>query len=317
MVIRTSERAPEYSVSGADTSQVARADRRDYWREHVIANHGTLRFDFAGASDFKGGTRVQRAGQIQLVDFWSDAITYHRRPRDFERDGDDALRVVLPIAGQITLNVAGERSRLVAGTAATVSMTTAFAFEHDEHTRAFILSVPGSAWRAKTPTLPTLWKTDRGVGAVVASMVGELAVQATALDSGSFLAAVDSAIDLLAHSADAEASFSQRSRAIARRRCADPWFDPAAMAEVLGLSVRTLQLRLSQEGTSPADVIRDARLDLAAHRLLQAQWHHRTVSSVAYASGFGSLTAFNQAFRQRYELTPSEYRRYAERTTKD
>lgn len=309
MDIRTTERAPGYTVGGADTTQVDRADRLDYWREHVVANHGSLRFDFAGASDFKGGTRVQRAGQVQLVDFWSDAMAYHRRAKDYERDGDDAVRVVLPTAGQIMLNVAGERSRLVAGIAATVSMTTAFAFEHDEHTRAFILSVPGSVWDAKTPTTPMLWKTDSGSGAVVASIVGELAKQATALDTGSFRSAVEAALDLLAHSGDAETPFALRSQAIARRRCADASFDPAALAEALGMPLRTLQLRLSQEGTSPADIIRDVRLELVARRLKQAHWHGRTVSSVAYASGFGSLTAFNQAFRQRYDVTPSEFRR--------
>jgi AraC-like DNA-binding protein len=121
--------------------------------------------------------------------------------------------------------------------------------------------------------------------------------------------AAERAFELIAR-ADAGRAHRLREQAgaLVRRSCADPAYDPGALARELSLSLRTLQQRLSQEGSSPAALIREARLELAAERLAHPGWRHRTVSAVAHASGFGSLTAFNAAFRERYGCTPSEHR---------
>lgn len=304
------EAALDYLVAGASAAAVPRDQRVDFWREHVTANHGTLHFAFSDPEDFHGQTRVQRAGGMQLVDFWSDAIRYERRSVDVDRDGDDSLRVVVPTSGQVIVEAAGHRSRIRPGIAGVVSMTQSFALGHDEHTRAFILSVPGTAWpEASPPEGAQLWSTGEGAGAVFAAMVAEVAHQARALDRGSFVAAAEFAFELIVRG---EASRTHRlreqARALVRRSCADPTYDSGALSRELGLSLRTLQQRLSQEGSSPAALIRETRLELAAQRLTQPGWQRRTVSAVAHASGFGSLTAFNAAFRERYGRTPSQHR---------
>ncbi len=304
------EAAPDYLVAGARADAVPRDRRVDFWREHVTANHGTLQFAFADPRDFHGETRVQRAGRVQLVDFWSDAIGYERRSVDVDCDGEDSLRVVLPTAGQIIVEAAGRRSRVRPGTAALVSMTQSFALRHDEHTRAFILSVPGTAWpEASPPEGARLWSTREGAGAIFAAMVAEVAQQAQALDRGSFVAAAELAFELIVRGdAGRTHRLREQARALARQGCADPTYDPGVLARELGLSLRTLQQRLRQEDSSPAALIRETRLELAAERLTRPGWRHRTVTAVAHASGFGSVTAFNAAFRERYGRTPSELR---------
>lgn len=304
------EEALDYLVAGARADALPRERRVDFWREHVTANHGTLHFAFADPEDFHGETRVQRAGRVQLVDFWSDAIGYERRSVDADRDGEDSLRVVVPTAGQVVVEAAGRRSRVRPGAAALVSMTQSFTLRHDEHTRAFILSLPGTAWpELGPPEGARLWSTHEGAGAVFAAMVGEVAQQARTLDRGSFLAAAELAFDLVVRGeAGRIHRLREQARALARRSCADPTYDPGVLSRELGLSLRTLQQRLSQEGSSPAALIRETRLELAAERLSHPGWQRRTVTAVAHASGFGSVTAFNAAFREKYGRTPSEHR---------
>lgn len=302
--------APEYLVGGANAAAMPRDQRVDFWREHVTANHGTLHFTFSDPEDFHGGTRVQRAGPVQLVDFWSDAIGYERKHIDIDRDGDDSLRIVVPTTGQVVVETAGRRSHIRPGSAALITMTQPFALSHDANTRAFILSVPRTAWPEPRPLEGVrLWSTSEGAGAVFAIMVAEVAQQAPALDRASFMAATTSAFELFVRG---DASGTQRlmelARAQVRRSCADQSYDSATLAHELGLSLRTLQQRLSQEGGSPAALIRNSRLELAAERLTHPGWHDQTISAVAHASGFGSLTAFNAAFRDAYGSTPSERR---------
>lgn len=300
----------DYIVAGASADAVPRDRRIDFWREHVTANHGTLHFAFADPEDFHGSTRVQRAGRVQLVDFWSDAIAYERRSIDADRDGQDSLRVIVPTSGQIVFDAAGRRSRIRPGAAALVSMTRSFALRHDEHTRALILTLPSTAWpETSPPDGARIWSTDKGAGAVFAAMVAEVAQQARSLDRSSFVTAAEQAFEIIVRAdADRTRQVRDQARALIHRSCADPAYDPGALARELSLSLRTLQQRLSQEGSSPAALIREARLELAAERLTHPSWRRRTVSAVAHASGFSSLTAFNAAFRERYGRTPSEHR---------
>lgn len=304
------EATPDYLVAGARAEAVPHDRRVDFWREHVTANHGTLHFAFADPQDFHGETRVQRAGRVQLVDFWSDAIGYERRALDVDRDGEDSLRILLPTAGQIVIEAAGRRSRIRPGAAALVSMTQSFALRHDQHTRAFILSVPGTAWReASPPEGARLWSTREGAGAVFAAMVAEIAQQARALDRSSFVSAAELAFELIVRGDFGSTHrLREQARALVRQGCADPTYAPGVLARELGLSLRTLQQRLREEGSSPAALIRETRLELAAERLTHPGWRRRTVTAVAHASGFGSVTAFNAAFRERYDRTPSEHR---------
>ena len=84
-----------------------------------------------------------------------------------------------------------------------------------------------------------------------------------------------------------------------------------SLAGELGLSERHLRRALEREvGASPARLALAERLR-AATRLLADT--HATITSVAYASGFQSLRRFNAAFREHFQMSPSEWRRQSPR----
>lgn len=298
-----------YVTREADTNAVPHTNRVAFWRDHVTQNHGRLEFSFRHTDHFVGGTRVQRQGDLQLVDFWSSAIAYERLPGGYDDDGYDSLRIVLPIAGSINVTGSEGRTRIGPGTAAAVSMRLGFRLEQDEYARALILSCPVRLWSAPVSSGLNLWELDRGAGAVFHTMLREASFQASTLDQASFASIVESAVGLLSRGEmSAEDDVLPQARAVIRQYCDDVDFDPAALARLLGWSLRSVQYNLHHASTSPAAVIRELRLERAAGRLRHPNWAARTVSSVAHASGFGSLSAFNAAFRARYGQTPVEYR---------
>ena len=66
-------------------------------------------------------------------------------------------------------------------------------------------------------------------------------------------------------------------------------------ASALGVSTRSLQRRLGEEGTSFKDVLDDVRRTLAISYLRDGS---RTVSEVAFLVGFSEVSAFSRAFRR-------------------
>lgn len=80
-----------------------------------------------------------------------------------------------------------------------------------------------------------------------------------------------------------------------------------ALAVDLGMSERHLRRALDREiGASPVDLATEQRLVTATDLLAQTK---TSVTQIAYVSGFQSLRRFNAVFRERYQMSPTAWRR--------
>ena len=81
--------------------------------------------------------------------------------------------------------------------------------------------------------------------------------------------------------------------------------DVAFVAEMAGVSTRTLQRRLMMSGTSYSRILQEARFELARAHLSDPCLK---VTDVAMIAGYESPQHFARAFRRFTGVTPSEYR---------
>ena len=71
---------------------------------------------------------------------------------------------------------------------------------------------------------------------------------------------------------------------------------------------RSIQMLFESDGTTFSEFVLDNRL-ARAHRVLRdSRFARRTISSIAYETGFGDLSYFNRTFRRRFGATPSDIR---------
>lgn len=80
---------------------------------------------------------------------------------------------------------------------------------------------------------------------------------------------------------------------------------PKGVAEPLCVSVRNLQRKLSNEGTSFSLLLSEIRQQLAKEYLAQ---EYRSCNEVAYLLGFSDHSNFTRAFRRWFNQTPTQYR---------
>jgi AraC-like DNA-binding protein len=78
-----------------------------------------------------------------------------------------------------------------------------------------------------------------------------------------------------------------------------------AVAAALGMSVRSLRRRLSEEGVSYPELLEQAQVAFAK-RLLESP--ARSIYEVAFEMGFSDPSAFHRAFRRWTGMTPAQYR---------
>jgi AraC-like DNA-binding protein len=91
------------------------------------------------------------------------------------------------------------------------------------------------------------------------------------------------------------------------RHSADSAYGPDLLARDMGMSRRSLYMRLAALGTTPGGLIRRTRLDRAREDILQNPT--RSLLDIALANGFGDGASLSRAFRIAYGHPPSELRR--------
>jgi AraC-like DNA-binding protein len=86
-----------------------------------------------------------------------------------------------------------------------------------------------------------------------------------------------------------------------------------AVAARQGISPRYVRKLFESEGTNFSEFVLAQRL-VRAHRILtDPRMADRTISSIAFAVGFGDLSYFNRTFRRHYGASPSDVREEARR----
>jgi AraC-like DNA-binding protein len=75
-----------------------------------------------------------------------------------------------------------------------------------------------------------------------------------------------------------------------------------------GVSPRYIRRLFEGTGTTFTDYALQQRLLTARRMLSDPRYDHRTIGAIAFDAGFGDLSYFNRAFRQRFGATPSDIR---------
>jgi AraC-like DNA-binding protein len=107
----------------------------------------------------------------------------------------------------------------------------------------------------------------------------------------------------------APSALERRLRALVVARLTDDTLSPESLAAAAGLSYHQLYRGLRDElHTTPSRFVRGVRVECAAELLRQGAG---SVTEVAYAVGFASLSYFSRAFQERFGVAPSTFRHEA------
>lgn len=105
----------------------------------------------------------------------------------------------------------------------------------------------------------------------------------------------------------ADSMLRRRVLGIVEAQLADPALRTLSLASACGASVRTIQNLFAGMGTTPSAYILERRLARAAERLAAAP--EASITEIAFELGFNDSAYFARAFRQRFGISPREWRR--------
>lgn len=304
-----------YGVETFCTSGVPAADRLDMWSDTVTAFQGALQYDYPFPERFQGAATRQRTGRFQLVTWRiSQPQTLRRTPRQVRGGGDGQYRLVLPLGAAAGMRIDGLDHVLGPAECLLIGPDTPYELVLPQGSRGVVVSVDRldvDRRIARRTRFHRRLPLVGGVGGVLASVLDALVRERGALSAPAFDAVCAQATGLacllaLDDPAPAVDDLDERVRRFVHEHAHDPELTGDRIARHVGWSLRHVQAVLRAAGTTPSDLIRETRLDLARAHL--GGPGRRTIAAVARLSGFSTVDAFERSFRRRFGTTPSAYR---------
>lgn len=305
----------------ATTDTVPAGERAEFWTELLCSYHCRMSCDVAPVPRFRGHTVREWTNTYQIVGWRQQGeVSIRRTQAQIRQDADDDYRFFLPLNDHAIIRRDGVEVLIDARSGALTTANRTFSVTFGDSYRGLVMTIPWQEVHGRLgASPPAVAGVDAatGLGRVVRDMAVGLVRERDRLQRTEFDAVGDRLTELLCmlavgddrpdapgHLADVEAMV----RRYVREHAGDAGLSGSSVARAVGWSLRKVQLTLHQAGTTLRDVIREERLRLARERLGSPAYQHRSISAIALGTGFSSGSALSTAFRQRYGITPRDYR---------
>jgi AraC-like DNA-binding protein len=307
-----------YGVETVRTRDMPADDRLDRWSETVTAYQCALGYDYPEPDRFQAVATRQRTDRFQLVTWRiSQSQSIRRTHRQIRTEPAEHYRLMVPVGAPMDVRIDGRDSVLTSADGVLFVPDAPFEVRLAPGSRGIVATLPRDrmdVWMGRSDLLHRRLPLGHGPGRLLSTLLTALAGERDELTRPVFDALCGQAAELAGLLiADTDRTphddLDDQVRLYIRHHAHDPDLTGAAVARHFGWSLRHIQAVLRRAGTSPSELIRESRLDLARTRLASPQHRDRTVTAIAHASGFRSIDAFERMFKRRYRRTPTEYRR--------
>lgn len=306
------------------TQDLPARDRIPMFRE--VFGRQIVRLDIEPQGDrpFRAEATLRRLPGVRLA-FWNTSGLRLARTRDLIPDNDDAICLVMHLGKDINASARGRRMTLTGGDAVPLHTMEPAETAYTAKTRLTSLTVPRAALASlvgglqdailrpipadsealrllrtylqamskdppfATPELRRLAVTH--IHDLMALALGATGDEAALAKTRGLPAAQFEAIK-----ADITANLTRRDLSL------------HFISGRQQLSPRHIRRLFKAEGTTFSDFVLEQRLARARRMLADPRYGEWTISAIAYAAGFGDLSYFNRAFRNRFGITPGEAR---------
>jgi AraC family transcriptional activator of tynA and feaB len=307
------------------TAAVPRGVRATYWNDVYSRRFAEVTFNPVDREGFEAELRVGAVGPISIARVHSKPTDIERNEAHINRSGGRLFSFLLQARGCGVFSHYGHESHMEEGDFTLCDNAAPHRFNCSGRTELIILRISPDVLKAYLPDPEQLCglrlQADQGMTGTAANMAQKLW---TLVEGGlpeKFSAMIArNVLDIMAtsYAMAFDASLSESSAVSARKLQAtryieahlrEPDLTPCSVADALGISPRYLRMLFGGGTESASRYILRRRLEECAKQLSSALWRGRTITDIAFSSGFNSAAHFTRVFRDEYGVTPSQYRR--------
>ena len=310
------------------TDQVSPRERVSYWKSLTSDAMTQLEVHPAEPKHFSGRMVAAEVGQIRIVDVESSAAIVRHTQRHIASATDAEFMVCLMLQGSSCQRQLGQEDVLHPNDFMVLDSTRPYELVFPETNRMLVLCIPQQELARRVAdcdgSVARRVCGDGGLNGTVSTFIRQFWRQCCDTQGVGVIAPrlSDALLDLLSGALIAESDRQGRScaRPIKRRQqvmdfidnhLCDPALSPSMIADACGMTVRYLHVLFEEGDESVQRFIIRRRLEECARTLEQHAINTRSIAAIALEHGFTSPTHFGRVFRQRFGLSPGEFRAQA------
>jgi AraC-like DNA-binding protein len=276
---------------------------------------------------FDAGVHVRTAGELLCSEHYCDAVSYTRSARGIATSPIEVYSLQLQVEGVTHFTQGGQTLTRTPGQLLLLDGNEPFQAVMAGWVRHRAIRIPrqmlDSMMVAGWQRHGIVCAAEPGLGSLLrqyATVLIEQTEQFNAAEGGPVLENLCRLLALYAGTQTKYAGPADRALGAARlvqvrryidQHLADPELTPALVAAAHRMSLRSLHLLFEPTGVSFARHVLWRRLQECHAMLASPAQLHRSVTDIAFAWGFNSLTTFYGAFQRQFGVAPGELRRSA------
>ncbi|MBB5577272.1 MULTISPECIES: helix-turn-helix domain-containing protein [Rhizobium] len=285
---------------------------------------GNVRIDFSTADEEKSRMTSAMLGACRLTRLEADRHVVFGERVMAGPDDPDAIKLLLQTEGSALLAQSGLHAPVSQNALVIYDPRRPYMLTNNTPVRQLLLQLPRHALphaAVERLTRPFTAHAERdGMCRILLSLMDSTMHEIDHLDEARRSSVGQTMVDLVRTmmAADLQPArpvvnpldlLLQRIKDFIDIHLARPDLSVTMIARRMGCSVRYVYRAFEVECLTPSDYIWDLRLQRAAEQLRDAGGYAGEISGIAFALGFSSSAHFSRAFRHRYGVSPSQWRK--------
>ncbi len=295
-------------------------ERFDAWQAMLNDSHLSWNLERRQPKGFFGKLEVAPIGDLKVVRCICEPCSGSRKPFEIGNDNAAYYGLLLVLSGYENVSSRGKNAVLGPGSFYLWDSTEITSFYLHSNIHKITLFVPQQRMRSSLPNIESLigkainWQ--EGLGAVTASLISNLCTQISSMSGHQGQALAETTLDLITSCLwDNQPKLENKPgvdllvkiKEYIEANLDNPQLDPPSLAYEFGISVRYLHLLFQEECLSVSRWIIGRRLERCRHELASPKLE-KSITEIAYHWGFNDSAHFSRVFKQRFGVSPKEYR---------
>lgn len=314
---------PVSIVRRFDTTELPPSGRSRAWSRNVQDLHFNMSVHIPDQSFFDGALDCYAVDSFQLVSFREPPASFHRGSDHIRSDGCDDVEIIAPIEGECVIEQFGRTAVAPVGSFVMFDATAPMSIFHAVPMSALLLKAKRGVFEQRVSDIERscaqVIRCDVGIARIAGDFLRSLVTEVGYLAEHEFQSSCSQFVDLVALSLQREAGTAdltalsrdrtlKRIKGYIRKYSANHDLTTSHVASALGLSERYVQVLFKQDSTTPRQYLKEQRLFAAHEQLCNPLYRNKSITQIAFESGFSSSSHFSEAFRAHYGYSPSTLR---------
>ncbi|MFM0220706.1 AraC-like ligand-binding domain-containing protein [Paraburkholderia dipogonis] len=303
--------------------------RFSYWRDMAEELYVPVSLSCSSPKTFRFQWDSRFVGDTWAGTSLMTPLHVSRTRQHIARSENDAIKVIVPLSGAISVSQDGHEAQVRAGQFFVIDPAKPYEESITEDLHFIWLHVPRASVTAQIGRIEAVTATALGNETPYARLSMNYVLSLSKVwddmtgDAGAHANSV--ALDLLTmafwertqqvrlHTSVHRTALFQRAKSFIDEHLADPSLTLAGVAAALDISTRHVRELLAEGGVSYRRYVLEQRLARCAKDLADPCMAHRTVTDIGYSWAFFDSAHFSKAFKAAYGISPRDYRSIAYR----